>query len=208
VVRAMSLMRDDNGFGLANKRVTLSTAGLVPMIDRLSLESDVSLAVSLHAPNDELRTELVPLNKKYPISELMAACARYAARKPRTSITFEYTMMKGVNDQPVHARQLARLMRQFDNAVQMKDAAKVNLIPFNPFPGTQYERSDEEAIRRFQTLLLDQKVLTMVRRTRGDDIDAACGQLKGQVLDRTRRQAEFRRKLQVAAPPQDHPDAA
>jgi 23S rRNA (adenine2503-C2)-methyltransferase len=208
VVRAMALMRDDNGFGLANKRVTLSTAGLVPMIDKLSEQSDVSLAVSLHAPTDELRTTLVPLNKKYPIDELMEACVRYANRKPRTSITFEYTLMKGINDDPAHARQLAKLMRQLDKRVQRENAGKVNLIPFNPFPGTQYERSDEEAIRRFQTLLLDQKVLTMVRRTRGDDIDAACGQLKGQVLDRTRRQAEFRRKLQVAAPPQDHPDAA
>ena len=209
VVRAMALMRDDNGFGLANKRVTLSTAGLVPMIDKLSEQSDVSLAVSLHAPTDELRTTLVPLNKKYPIDELMEACVRYANRKPRTSITFEYTLMKGINDDPAHARQLAKLMRQLDKRVQRENAGKVNLIPFNPFPGTQYERSDEEAIRRFQTLLLDQKVLTMVRRTRGDDIDAACGQLKGQVLDRTRRQADFRRKLQAAAPtPQDHPDAA
>jgi 23S rRNA (adenine2503-C2)-methyltransferase len=197
VVRAMSLMRDDNGFGLANKRVTLSTAGLVPMIDRLSLESDVSLAVSLHAPTDELRTELVPLNKKYPIAELMAACARYAARKPRTSITFEYTMMKGVNDQPEHARQLVKLMRKLDAEVQRADTGKLNLIPFNPFPGTGYERSDEQVIRSFQKILLDNQVLTMVRRTRGDDIDAACGQLKGQVLDRTRRQAEFRRKLEA-----------
>jgi 23S rRNA (adenine2503-C2)-methyltransferase len=197
VVRAMSLMRDDNGFGLANKRVTLSTAGLVPMIDRLSLESDVSLAVSLHAPNDELRTGLVPLNKKYPIAELMAACARYAARKPRTSITFEYTMMKGVNDQPEHARQLVKLMRKLDAEVQRADTGKLNLIPFNPFPGTSYERSDEQVIRAFQKILLDNQVLTMVRRTRGDDIDAACGQLKGQVLDRTRRQAEFRRKLEA-----------
>lgn len=195
VVRAMSIMRDDLGYGLANKRVTLSTAGMVPMIDRLGEESDVSLAVSLHAPNDELRTELVPLNRKYPIAELMAACERYVRRKPRSSITFEYTMMKGINDQPTHARQLARLMRQFDNAVQMKDAAKVNLIPFNPFPGTRYERSTEEDIRAFQKLLLDSHVLTMVRRTRGDDIDAACGQLKGQVMDRTRRQADFRKQL-------------
>ena len=195
VVRAMSIMRDDLGYGLANKRVTLSTAGMVPMIDRLGEESDVSLAVSLHAANDELRTELVPLNKKYPIAELMAACQRYVQRKPRSSITFEYTMMKGINDQPVHARQLARLMRQFDNAVQMKDAAKVNLIPFNPFPGTRFERSTEEDIRAFQKLLLDSQVLTMVRRTRGDDIDAACGQLKGQVMDRTRRQADFRKHL-------------
>jgi len=196
VVRAMSLMRDDNGFGLANKRVTLSTAGLVPMIDRLSEDSDVSLAVSLHAPDDELRTALVPLNKKYPIAELMDACVRYAQRKPRTSITFEYTMMKGVNDRPEHARALAALMRKFDARVQRADAAKVNLIPFNPFAGTQFERSDEADIRAFQKILLDQQVLTMVRRTRGDDIDAACGQLKGQVLDRTRRQSDFKRKLQ------------
>jgi 23S rRNA (adenine2503-C2)-methyltransferase len=195
VVRAMSIMRDDLGYGLANKRVTLSTAGMVPMIDRLGEVSDVSLAVSLHAPNDELRTELVPLNKKYPIEELMAACQRYVKRKPRSSITFEYTLMKGVNDQPRHARELARLMRQFDNATQMKDAGKVNLIPFNPFPGTRFERSAESDIRAFQKLLLDAQVLTMVRRTRGDDIDAACGQLKGQVMDRTRRQAEFRKNL-------------
>ena len=197
VVRAMSLMRDDNGFGLANKRVTLSTAGLVPMIDKLSEVSDVSLAVSLHAPFDELRTQLVPLNKKYPIAELMDACVRYALRKPRTSITFEYTMMKGINDQPEHARGLAKLMRRMDAQVQRANAAKVNLIPFNPFPGTRYERSDDSDIRNFQTILLESQVLTMVRRTRGDDIDAACGQLKGQVMDRTRRQAEFNRKLQA-----------
>ncbi len=197
VVRAMSLMRDDNGFGLANKRVTLSTAGLVPMIDKLSEVSDVSLAVSLHAPFDELRTQLVPLNKKYPIAELMDACVRYAMRKPRTSITFEYTMMKGINDQPEHARGLVKLMRRIDAQVQRANTAKVNLIPFNPFPGTRYERSEETDIRDFQTILLENQVLTMVRRTRGDDIDAACGQLKGQVMDRTRRQAEFNRKLQA-----------
>jgi len=187
----MSVMRDDLGFGLANKRVTLSTAGLVPMIDRLSDASDVSLAVSLHAPNDELRTEIVPLNKKYPIAELLAACQRYAARRPRTSITFEYTMLKGINDLPEHARQLIKLMRQLPS--------KVNLIPFNTFTGTEYERSDETTIRSFQKTLLDAGVLTMVRRTRGDDIDAACGQLKGQVLDRTRRQAEFRRRIEDGA---------
>jgi 23S rRNA (adenine2503-C2)-methyltransferase len=188
VVTAMSVMRDDLGFGLANKRVTLSTAGLVPMIDKLSDASDVSLAVSLHAPNDELRSEIVPLNRTYPIAELMAACTRYAARRPRTTITFEYTMLKGVNDRPEHARQLVKLMRRLP--------AKVNLIPFNTFPGTGYERSDEDVIRGFQKTLLDAGVLTMVRRTRGDDIDAACGQLKGQVVDRTRRQAEFQRKLE------------
>jgi len=196
VVRAMSVMRDDLGYGLANKRVTLSTSGLVPQIDRLSKESDVSLAVSLHAANDELRQRLVPLNKKYPIAELMAACVRWLGEnKKRDSVTFEYTLMKGVNDEPEHARQLARLMHQFDNAVQAKHAAKVNLIAFNPFPGTGYARPDEVAIRRFQKILLDANVLTMVRRTRGDDIDAACGQLKGQVMDRTRRQAQFRRQL-------------
>lgn len=190
VVRAMSIMRDDLGLGLANKRVTLSTAGLVPMIDRLAEESDVSLAVSLHAPTDELRTQLVPLNKKYPIAELMAACARYAERKKREAITFEYTMMKGINDLPEHARMLVKLMRRLP--------AKVNLIPFNPFSGTRYERSDGDVIRTFQKILLDADVLTIVRRTRGDDIDAACGQLKGQVMDRTRRQETFRLKLEAA----------
>ncbi|MDQ1119181.1 MULTISPECIES: 23S rRNA (adenine(2503)-C(2))-methyltransferase RlmN [Pseudoxanthomonas] len=196
VVRAMSIMRDDLGYGLASKRVTLSTAGMVPMIDRLSTESDVSLAVSLHAAQDELRSQLVPLNKKYPVEQLMAACARYLKASPkRDSITFEYTLMKGVNDQPEHARSLARLMRQFGNQMQSREAGKVNLIPFNPFPGTRYERSDEAQIRAFQKILLDAQVLTMVRRTRGDDIDAACGQLKGQVMDRTRRQAEFNRQL-------------
>lgn len=200
VVRAMSVMLDDLGYGLASKRVTLSTSGLVPMIDRLATESDVSLAVSLHAANDVLRESLVPLNKKYPIAELMESCARYLrGNKKRDSVTFEYTLMKGINDQPEHARQLARLMRQFDNAVQSKDAGKVNLIPFNPFPGTRYERSGETEIRAFQKILLDAQVLTMVRRTRGDDIDAACGQLKGQVMDRTRRQAEFRRTLEGQA---------
>jgi 23S rRNA (adenine2503-C2)-methyltransferase len=197
VVRAMSVMRDDLGYGLANKRVTLSTAGMVPMIDRLAQESDVSLAVSLHAPNDELRDQLVPLNKKYPIDELMAACVRYAKRKKGESVTFEYTLMKGVNDQPQQARELVRLLRAFDNAVQMKDAAKVNLIPFNPFPGTRYERPEDAAIRAFQKLLNEAGMIAPVRRTRGDDIDAACGQLKGQVADRTRRQAEFRKSLET-----------
>ena len=195
VVRAMSVMRDDLGYGLANKRVTLSTAGVVPMIDRLGQESDVSLAVSLHAPNDELRTRLVPLNKKYPIAELMESCVRYAQRRKGESVTFEYTLMKDVNDQPEHARELVQLMRQFDNRLQMKDAAKVNLIPFNPFPGTRYERPDDVAVRRFQKLLNEAGRIAPVRRPRGDDIDAACGQLKGQVMDRTRRQAEFRKRL-------------
>lgn len=199
VVTAMSLMRDDLGFGLASKRVTLSTAGMVPMIDRLAAVADVALAVSLHAPNDELRTQLVPLNKKYPIDLLMAACLRYIRDTKIDSITFEYTLMKGVNDQPEHARELAALMRRFCRLAQASHAAKVNLIPFNPFPGTRFERSGETEIRAFQKTLLDAGVLTMVRRTRGDDIDAACGQLKGQVMDKTRRQAEFRRKLEGSA---------
>jgi 23S rRNA (adenine2503-C2)-methyltransferase len=202
VVRAMSIMRDDLGFGLANKRVTLSTSGLVPMIDRLGEESDVALAVSLHAPNDALRTELIPLNKKYPIAELMESCVRYLRRKRKgESVTFEYTLMKGVNDSPAIARELVRLMKSFANKMQYGDAAKVNLIPFNPFPGTRFERSGDVEIRAFQKILLDAGVLTMVRRTRGDDIDAACGQLKGQVMDRTRRQADFLRRLEQGASP-------
>jgi 23S rRNA (adenine2503-C2)-methyltransferase len=161
---------------------------MVPMIDKLSETIDVSLAVSLHAANDELRTELVPLNKRYPLAELTAACQRWIARKPRTSITFEYTLMKGVNDQPEHAKQLIRFMRRLPTC-------KVNLIPFNPFPGTRFERSDAETIRAFQTQLLNAGILTMLRRTRGDDIDAACGQLAGQVNDRTRRSAGIRQRV-------------
>jgi len=138
-----------------------------------------------------LRTELVPLNKKYCIDDLLGACQRYAARRPRTSITFEYTMLKGINDHPAHARELIKLMRRVPS--------KVNLIPFNTFTGTRFERSDDVAIRAFQKILLDGGVLTMVRRTRGDDIDAACGQLKGQVLDRTRRNADFQRRLENGA---------
>ena len=198
VVRAMSVMRDDLGYGLANKRVTLSTAGLAPLIDRLGVESDVSLAVSLHAPFDELRSELMPINRKYPIAVLMDACVNYALRKKGDSVTFEYTLMKGVNDQPEHARGLVKLLREFDRRVQMKDAAKVNLIPFNPFPGTRFQRPEDAAIRTFQKLLNEAGMIAPVRRTRGDDIDAACGQLKGQVMDRTRRQAEFRRGLERA----------
>lgn len=200
VVKAMSLMRDDLGFGLASKRVTLSTAGVVPMIDKLGEVADVSLAVSLHAPNDELRTQLVPLNKRWGIDELLDACARYAARKPRATITFEYTLMRGINDTPVLAKQLVKLMRRLP--------AKVNLIPFNPFPGTQYERSDETVIRDFQTILLNAGVQTMVRRTRGEDIDAACGQLKGKVADRTRRHAEFQRRVEAATQSEVHAHAA
>ena len=188
VVAAMDLMRDDFGFGLANKRVTLSTAGLVPMIDELSVKSDVSLAVSLHAPNDALRDQLVPLNRKYPIAELMAACNRYVAKRPRSSITFEYTLMKGVNDKPEYARALVKLLRRVPS--------KLNLIPFNPFPGTEYERSDAATIDAFKKIVMEAGLIATVRRTRGDDIDAACGQLVGQVLDRTRRSREHRARLE------------
>jgi len=192
VVRAMSLMRDDFGFGLANRRVTLSTAGLVPMIDRLSEASDVALAVSLHAPNDELRTQLVPLNKKYPIAELMAACQRYVAKRPRSSVTFEYTLMRGVNDRPEHARALVKLLRRVPS--------KLNLIPFNPFPGTKFERSDTATIAQFQQIVREGDLIATVRRTRGDDIDAACGQLVGKVIDRTRRHTMFQKSLEEKVP--------
>lgn len=188
VVPAMNVMRDDFGFGLANKRVTLSTAGMVPMIDKLSDAADVSLAVSLHAPDDALRDHLVPLNRKYPIAELMAACQRYQARRPRSSITFEYTLMKGVNDSPAHARALIKLLR--------KVPSKLNLIPFNPFPGTEFERSDPESIQQFQKIVYEAGIVTTLRRTRGEDIDAACGQLAGKVQDRTRRSAQFRREVE------------
>ncbi|MGH8110549.1 MAG: 23S rRNA (adenine(2503)-C(2))-methyltransferase RlmN [Rhodanobacteraceae bacterium] len=200
VVRAMSLMRDDLGFGLASKRVTLSTAGVVPKIDALGELADVSLAVSLHAPNDALRTRLMPINKRWGIDELLDACARYAARRPRATVTFEYTLMKGINDTPELARQLVKLMRRLP--------AKVNLIPFNSFPGTWFERSDDATIRGFQTILLDAGVQAMVRRTRGDDIDAACGQLRGKVADRTRRHAEFQRRVAAAEPNGVQADAA
>lgn len=187
VVAAMDLMRDDFGFGLANRRVTLSTSGMVPEMYKLADVSDVALAVSLHAGNDELRTQLVPLNKRYPIREVMEACQYYLSTRPRGSITFEYTLMKGVNDQPEHARELVKLMRRLPS--------KVNLIPFNPYPGARYERPDEADISAFQKVLNQADLVAPVRRTRGDDIDAACGQLKGQVVDRTRRQAQFREQL-------------
>lgn len=188
VVRAMNVMRDDFGFGLANKRVTLSTAGLVPKIDELSDAADVSLAVSLHAPDDALRDHLVPLNKKYPIAELMEACKRYQARRPRSSITFEYTLMKGVNDSEAQARALVKLLRKLPS--------KLNLIPFNPFPGTEFERSEPDAIERFQRIVYNAGIVTTLRRTRGEDIDAACGQLAGKVNDRTRRSAQFQREVE------------
>ena len=177
VLPAIHIMLDDFGFGLSKRRVTVSTSGLVPYIDRLREDCDTALAVSLHAPNDELRDQLVPINKKYPIAELMQACRRYLQGKDRkTHIVFEYVMLDGINDQPEHARQLAKLLAGM--------AAKVNLIPFNPFPDSRYKRSKPEVIRRFSDILREKKIVTTTRKTRGDDIDAACGQLVGKVQSR------------------------
>jgi 23S rRNA (adenine2503-C2)-methyltransferase len=179
VVAAMRIMLDDMGYGLSRRRVTLSTAGVVPMLERLREACPVSLAVSLHAPTDALRNELVPLNRKYPIAELLAACKRYVAGDGRRRITFEYVMLDGVNDSREHARQLVALLRDVPS--------KVNLIPFNPFPAARYRRSDRATIDRFRDVLMQAGLMTVTRRTRGDDIDAACGQLAGRVQDRTRR---------------------
>lgn len=179
VVKAMSIMRHDFGYALPRRRVTLSTAGVVPNIDRLKTESDVALAVSLHAPNDELRDQLVPLNKKYPIVELLAACKRYIGEDKRRKITFEYVMLQGVNDSPVLARQLAKILKEVP--------CKINLIPFNSFTGIEYERSHLKTIEEFQAILVQAGYVTTVRKTRGMDIDAACGQLKGRISDKTRR---------------------
>jgi 23S rRNA (adenine2503-C2)-methyltransferase len=190
VTAAIRFLLDDLAYGLSRRRVTLSTAGVVPMIDRLRAECSVSLAVSLHAPNDALRDELVPLNKKYPIAELLAACRRYCADAPRTKVTFEYVMLDGVNDSVAHARELVRLLADVP--------AKVNLIPFNPFPETRFTRSPQAAIDRFRDVLIHANLTTITRKTRGDDIDAACGQLAGRVLDRTRRS---RRTTPSTVPP-------
>ncbi len=178
VVPAMRLMLDDNAYGLSRRRVTLSTSGVVPMMDRLGSELPVALAVSLHAPNDSLRDMLVPLNKKYPLRELMASCQRYLKVAPRDFITFEYCMLDGVNDTEAHARELL--------AVTQDVPCKFNLIPFNPFPESGLTRSNNEQIKRFAQVLMDAGIVTTVRKTRGDDIDAACGQLAGAVQDRTR----------------------
>jgi 23S rRNA (adenine2503-C2)-methyltransferase len=184
VLTALCLLRDDLGFGLAAKRVTVSTAGLVPGIDRLRDSIDVALAVSLHAPVDDLRETLVPLNRKYPIKELMAACSRYAADKHKRSVTFEYTLIDGLNDQPEQAQKLVKLLRKLPS--------KLNLIPFNPFPGTRYRCSPSTRIREFQEIVMAGGLIATVRKTRGNDIDAACGQLVGKFQDRTRRSERLR----------------
>ena len=180
-VTALRLMLDDNAYGLSRRRVTVSTAGLVPMIDRLAEACPVALAVSLHAPNDTLRDELVPLNRKYPLRELMPACRRYLEHAPRDFVTFEYVLLDGVNDSAAQARELLALTREVP--------CKFNLIPFNPFPGSPYRRPSAANIRRFAETLLAAGVVATTRKTRGDDIDAACGQLAGQVQDKTRRTA-------------------
>ncbi|MBE0592173.1 MAG: radical SAM protein, partial [Gemmatimonadales bacterium] len=177
-ISAARLMLDDRAYGLSRRRVTVSTSGVVPLMDRLRDECPVALAVSLHAPDDALRDRLVPLNRKYPLAELMAACRRYLERSPRDFITFEYVMLDGINDADAHARALLGLVADIP--------CKFNLIPFNPFPDSGLRRSGRDRIRSFASILADAGIVTTVRRTRGDDIDAACGQLAGAVRDRTR----------------------
>jgi 23S rRNA (adenine2503-C2)-methyltransferase len=186
-VTALKLMLDDNAYGLSRRRVTLSTSGVVPMIDKLSQECAVALAVSLHASNDTLRNGLIPLNKKYPLAELMASCKRYLEFAPRDFVTFEYCMLDDVNDTDEHARELIALVREHDVP------CKFNLIPFNPFPESGLKRSKNPRIKAFAQILMDAGIVTTVRKTRGDDIDAACGQLAGEVKDRTRVQERMQK---------------
>jgi 23S rRNA (adenine2503-C2)-methyltransferase len=183
VVTAMQIMLDDSAYGLSRRRVTLSTSGLVPAMDRLKEDCPVALAVSLHAPNDALRDEIVPINKKYPLTELMAACLRYLEKAPRDFVTFEYVMLDGINDSVEHAKQLLQTVKGV--------SCKFNLIPFNPFPDSGYETSRSENIRRFRDVLMQAGYVVTTRKTRGDDIDAACGQLAGKVEDKTKRTRKF-----------------
>ena len=186
VVKAMELMLDDNAYGLSKRRVTLSTSGVVPALDRLKDRIEVSLAISLHAPNDPLRDKLVPVNRKYPIKELLASCNRFMEGKAaREKITIEYVMLDGVNDSDDNARELATLLKDVP--------CKVNLIPFNPFPETRYKRSSNNRIHRFRDILEAAGLIVMTRKTRGEDIDAACGQLAGKVNDKSRREIHFAR---------------
>ncbi|NCX93957.1 MAG: 23S rRNA (adenine(2503)-C(2))-methyltransferase RlmN [Gammaproteobacteria bacterium] len=187
VIPAMNLMIDPHAYGLSKRKVTLSTSGVVPEIYRLKQECPISLAVSLHAPNDELRSEIVPINRKYPLQDLMKACKDYVDKDPHKSITFEYVMLQEVNDSLEHAKELIELVKDVP--------CKINLIPFNPFPGTEYVRSSNNRIYRFFEELNAAGIVTTVRKTRGDDVDAACGQLVGQVQDRTTRQAKYKESL-------------
>ncbi len=189
VLPAVELMMDDLGYGISKRKVTISTAGVIPGIEEMCKATDVSLAVSLHAPNNELRNQLVPLNKKYPLEDLLAVCRRYAGNLgEKRTVTIEYTLIDGVNDKPEHAAQLSRLLRGFP--------CKINLIPFNPFPGTGYRRPSITTIMGFQSKLMRDGYSVIARRTRGDDIHAACGQLVGKVADKTKRQERYR---QIAA---------
>ena len=198
LVPALRTMLDDHAYGLSKRRVTVSTSGVVPMMDRLGEDCPVALAVSLHAPNDRLRDDLVPLNKKYPISELLDACNRYLAHAPRDFITFEYCMLDGVNDQPEHARQIVDLVNQY---AQGGVWCKFNLIPFNPFPASGLVRSPATRVNEFAKILSAAGIVTTVRKTRGDDIDAACGQLAGDVKDRTRVDERMARQRVVMMKP-------
>ena len=184
VVAALALFLDDNAYGLSRRRVTLSTSGIVPMIDRLANDCPVALAVSLHAPDDALRDGIVPINRKHPIAELLAACKRYLPHAPRDFVTFEYVMLDGINDSPDHAHALVDIAREVP--------CKLNLIPFNPFPGTTFRASPRERISAFSQILSDAGITTTIRKTRGDDIDAACGQLAGRVQDRVKRRLATR----------------
>ena len=205
LVPALRVMLDDHGYGPSRRRVTVSTSGVVPMMDRLRDECPVALAVSLHAPDDALRDRLVPLNRKYPLAELLAACRRYLQRAPRDFVTFEYCMLDGVNDAPAMAEQLADLVGgQGPGALAGQVVpCKFNLIPFNPFPQSGLRRSGTDAVRRFADVLQRRGLVTTIRKTRGDDIAAACGQLAGEVLDRTRapeRMARLRRTIPIHGP--------
>ncbi len=193
LVPALRVMLDDHGYGLSRRRVTVSTSGVVPMIDRLAKDCPVALAVSLHAPNDQLRDVLVPINRKYPIAELLDACLRYLPAAPRDFITFEYCMLDGVNDQPEHAAQLLELVRHHGGRGV---PCKFNLIPFNPFPDSGLKCSPRPVVQAFARILSEAGIVTTVRKTRGDDIDAACGQLAGDVMDRT----QVARRIAAAQP--------
>lgn len=189
VLPALRLMKDDLAFGLASRRVTVSTSGMVPLIDQLNQDIDVSLAISLHAANDELRSQLIPLNKKYNIKTLLDSCKRFVEGKRKAKITFEYTLIQDVNDKIEHAYALSKLVKNIP--------CKINLIPFNPFPGNPFKRSLPESIEKFQNICEKSKIVTTVRKTRGDDIDAACGQLAGEFFDRTRRSQNIKLKVQA-----------
>ena len=197
---ALRTMLDDHAYGLSRRRVTVSTSGMVPIMDRLGQDCPVALAVSLHAPQDVLRDDLVPLNKKYPLDELMRACERYLSVAPRDFITFEYCMLNGVNDTPAMAQELIALLRRYGQG--RAGWCKLNLIPFNPFPASGLQRSTPAAVAAFARSLNDAGIVTTVRKTRGDDIDAACGQLAGEVRDRTRVMLRMdKRKARETASP-------